>query len=147
MPTLLTKGNIVPQKWMSVSEKQDGQNKITKDFLIDFISNRVPERRNEHSKIKPKSFGYKVILLKSGTGSGKSTVLPPELYYKFFEKKHKTIVITEPRRLTAESIPEDILKYHSKLKMGVNIGWQTKNISRNSCYFRYMYQNESFLYQ
>ena len=130
LPTLKTEGNVVPQNWMNKKEKNKALHQIPLDYISDFISDRLPLRRGQNAKIKPKCMGDRVILLKSGTGSGKSTNIPSQLYYVFFEKLHKNIGITEPRRLTVETIPEDILEWQPQLKMGKNIGWQIKGIDR-----------------
>lgn len=127
-PTLLTAGNIVIKKWMTPVEKRKAEHESSIDFILDFISDRTPSRRGGESKIKPKGFGGKVLLLKSGTGSGKSTVLPPGLYDRFFDNLHKNIGITEPRILTTVDIPLGILSYNPQLKLGQNIGYQTGSI-------------------
>lgn len=127
-PTLLTAGNIVIKKWMTPVEKRKAEHESSIDFILDFISDRTPSRRGGESKIKPKGFGEKVLLLKSGTGSGKSTVLPPGLYDRFFDNLHKNIGITEPRILTTVDIPLGILSYNPQLKLGQNIGYQTGSI-------------------
>jgi len=130
LPTLITRGNVVPQKWMNTAEKRKLENQVSIDFILDFLIDRMPNKRKQYSKFRAKNLGDKVILLKSGTGSGKSTNLPPQLFYTFFKKLFKNIAVTEPRRLTTESIPEDILEFQPELKMGDNIGWQTKAVSR-----------------
>lgn len=130
-PTLLLQGNIISQKWMNVTEKRKIQNQISIDFIMDFITDRMPSRRGKKSKIRANNLGDKVILLKSGTGSGKSTNIPPKLYFAFFDKLFKNIAVTEPRKLTTETIPEDILEFQSELKMKINIGYQTKSINRS----------------
>ena len=116
MPTLLEPGAIVIEKWMSTTKKTLAQNQISLDFLIDHISERMPLRRGNHPKIKSKSIGYRVLLLKSGTGSGKSTTIPPALYNKFFDNLKKNIGITQPKRATTQSIPYDIIKWNKELK-------------------------------
>lgn len=82
----------------------------------------------------------RVLILRSSTGSGKSTVIPPELYYKFFDKLGKrNICCTQPRVLTSIEIPKTIIPFHSgsavkagrtALKMGDNIGFQNGVISK-----------------
>lgn len=127
-PTLLTSGNIVLQKWMSAIEKRQAEHDISLNFILDFISNRMPSRRGQMAKIKSKNMGDKIIILKSGTGSGKSTTLPVGLYDRFFENLHKNVIITEPRILTAVDIPLTILPYNPQFKLGQNIGFQTGSI-------------------
>ena len=132
LPTLLSKGNVVPQKWMNSIEKRKAENQITIDFIIDFIADRVPRRRNEYPKKKPKKIGDKILILKSGTGSGKSTILPPYLYNKFDSKLHKNISVTQPRRLTATCIPYQIVQYNKNFHMEKNIGYQTGIVEKKA---------------
>lgn len=129
-PTLLTPGKVIVQKWMTPLEKRKASYQLSIDFILDFIQDRLPSRRHIQPKIKSRSMGDRVILLKSGTGSGKSTNLPPYIYNRFHEKLHKDIAIAEPRRLTTESIPYDILQYFNNIKMGENIGYQTSLINK-----------------
>lgn len=130
MPTLLTEGAIVIQNWMTAVQKRKAKYQISLDFLLDFISDRTPPRRKQNPKIIPKSIGDKVILLKSGTGSGKSTTIPPGLYDRFYDNLKKDIGITQPTRLTTQLIPYDILQYNKHLRMEYNIGYQTGIISK-----------------
>lgn len=127
LPTLLKKNVIIPH----MGEKKE---QITDIRGIDFIMNWMSNRINNPSNIK--SISDKIIILKSATGSGKSTVFPTEFYLRFFNKMKKNIIVTQPRILTAISIPKDIANEPSyKMKnrtdnMGIelykNIGYQTK---------------------
>ena len=128
MPTLLEPGAIVIEKWMPSNKKLLAENQISLEFLIDHIAERTPSRRGNFSSIKPKNIGYKVLLLKSGTGSGKSTTIPPALYNRFFENLKKNVGITQPTKATTQSIPYDIIKWNREFKMEENIGYQTGEI-------------------
>ena len=128
MPTLLESGAIVIEKWMPSNKKLLAENQVSLEFLIDHIAERTPSRRGNFPSIKPKNIGYKVLLLKSGTGSGKSTTIPPALYNRFFENLKKNVGITQPTRATTQSIPYDIIKWNRELKMEENIGYQTGEI-------------------
>lgn len=70
-----------------------------------------------------KDITTKLIILNSGTGSGKSTVLTPYLYQKIFPDTN--VVLTQPRRTTVISIANDIKAFNKSLVQGVNIGFQT----------------------
>jgi len=84
------------------------------------------------------------MILKSSTGSGKSTVIPPEFYHRFFnDTKRRNIACTQPRVLTSIEIPKTILPFHSReflnsigknsrtpLEMGENIGFQNSVIAK-----------------
>jgi len=72
----------------------------------------------------------RVLVLKSETASGKSTLFPPELYKKFKDKlelKKQNIICTQPRVLTAIQNVEEIMVHNYKtFKKGDTIGWLTK---------------------
>lgn len=130
LPTLLTEGNVVPQKWMSTIEKRHAITMKSIDFVMEFVDKRMPKKRGKYPKIKAKKIGDRVLILKSGTGSGKSTTLPPYLYNQFNDRLHKNIAITQPRRLTAIDIPYQIVQFNPNLQIEKNIGYQTGTISK-----------------
>ncbi len=130
LPTLLRKGFVVPPEGMSKHDKEKLENTISIDYLLNFISNRIPKDRNGKIPITPTRYGDKVIILKSKTGSGKSTVLPPALYNTFMERTKKNIIVTQPRILTAIDIPNTIVKYDKNLQIEKNIGYSTKDFKR-----------------
>jgi HrpA-like RNA helicase len=127
LPTLLKENVIIPH----MNEKK---NQISNIRGIDYIMNWFKDRIDNPNNIK--TISDKIVILKSATGSGKSTVFPTEFYLRFFNKMKKNIIVTQPRILTTISIPKDIANEPSyKLKnrtdnMGIelykNIGYQTK---------------------
>lgn len=125
-PTLLRRGFIVP-RGDSDKYKKIAQNSISIDIILHHISDKVPEAGTSYVKDFARSYGYKVILLKSQTGSGKSTTLPPYLYKSFFHRSNRSIICTQPRVLTALDIPEGLPEYYPFLKMGTNLGYSTKS--------------------
>jgi HrpA-like RNA helicase len=98
-----------------------------KDYILEWFRHRVPERKGGIPNIKAKSVNDRIMILRSGTGSGKSTTLGPEFYIQFYEATKRNIAVTQPRVLTAMQIPEDIAEIYGKfgIKMGENIGYQT----------------------
>ena len=126
MPTLLEKGKIVKAKWMDPVLKREIDTKSSIEVLVDFITDRSWVE-GEPPKMKLKSLGDKVIVLKSGTGSGKSTILPPELHKKFFESKRKNIIVTEPTVVIASDVPYQIIMWND-LTLGQDIGFQTGSL-------------------
>ena len=104
LPTLLQEGSIIKQSWM---KGLSGKTSI--EYLVDYISD-----------MKHNNYWERILLLKSGTGSGKSTTIVPALYDKY----KWNVAITQPRRLTAMDIPQQIIQYNDNLKIGENIGYQ-----------------------
>jgi HrpA-like RNA helicase len=75
----------------------------------------------------PKSPSDRIVVANSTTGSGKSTVMPTELFLAFPERLRK-VYVTQPRVVTAIDIPKTIIEvpvYAKKFSMGKNIGYQT----------------------
>jgi hypothetical protein len=130
MPTLLEKGKVVKEKWMSTKTKRNIDNMSGIDFLVEYIGDRMWDDISSPPIVKLRGPGSKVLVLRSGTGSGKSTLLPPFLYNKFFESTHKNIICTQPSIATATDIPYQILMYNPNLRLGENIGFQTGNLTR-----------------
>lgn len=127
LPTLLKENVIIPH----MNEKKE---QISNIRGIDYIMNWFKERIENPKKITTVS--DKIVILKSATGSGKSTVFPSEFYLRFSKLMNKNILVTQPRILTTISIPKDIASISSYKKenrtdnMGIelykNIGYQTK---------------------
>lgn len=116
LPTLLRKGNLKPAMGES-KELLDTYRPI--DYILDWFEIRLNR--------EPKSLDDRFIVALSTTGTGKSTVLPVEIYLKFSEKL-KNIIVTQPRVVTAIDIPKTIINvpvYKNKMKLGKNIGFQT----------------------
>ena len=127
LPTLLKENVIIPH----MNEKKE---QITNIRGIDYVMNWFKERIENPKNIK--TISDKIVILKSATGSGKSTVFPSEFYLRFTKTMNKNILVTQPRILTTISIPKDIAnidsykKENRKDNMGIelykNIGYQTK---------------------
>lgn len=85
----------------------------------------------------------KVIIIKAGTASGKSTVLP----VAFGEiAKVKNVCLTVPTRMIAETTPASIIPFNKNMRMGDTIGYQTGVISRLPKKGLYIYTT-AILYQ
>lgn len=130
LPTLLRPGFLVPSKSTTKAEAEKLKTIIPIDYIINFISDRIPLKRGAKPKILPKSIGDKVIILKSNTGSGKSTVLPPYLYTKLFERTRKNIAVCVPTILVTIDITLGIPIHSPELKLDVNLGYNTGNFKR-----------------
>ena len=100
------------------------------DFISEWFAKRLPRRRGAIPQIRSSGIHDRIMLLHSKTGSGKSVTLPAELYVRFHEVVGGGIVVTQPRVLLAKSLPLDIVKYYPEIKLGHNIGYQTKEFVR-----------------
>jgi len=129
-PSLLVPGNVIPQPWMSSAERTFIETRPGIDYVIDWIQKFIPEKRGQHPKKPAKSPGERYLAFKSGTGSGKSTTLPPNLYRTFFEGLHKNIAMTEPRVMNCTNITDEIASYNSDFKIGENLGFSTGNFKK-----------------
>lgn len=130
LPTLLLPGKVVPQSWMSSADKQYIETQPGIQYVIKFLEQFIPARRNQPPLKPAKSPGERYLAFKSGTGSGKSTTLPPYLYNTFFDGLHKNIGMTEPRVFNCIDIVDSIAKYNTNLKIGDNLGYSTGNFKK-----------------
>lgn len=66
----------------------------------------------------------RVLVLKAETASGKSTLLPPEIYKQ--NLTGRGIICTQPRVLTAIQNVNEMVKFNKVMVKGQTIGWMTK---------------------
>lgn len=125
LPTLLRDGFIVPNSKFSKREKSRIKDMKSIDYIMEFIGDRTPRVGGSAPKIVPKTPGDKVIVLKSDTGSGKSTVLAPFLYETFQERTRRSMAITQPRVLTAVDIATGLPEFYPFLELDKNLGYST----------------------
>lgn len=136
-PTLLVKGKLIATKW---SPKQSELDKITPiDYIMDWFDSRTPKSFGSSASISFTTPADRILIIKSSTGSGKSTVMPAELYHRFQDRTRKNIACTQPTVLTAKDIPvnqvapfnsaESLKEFgfpnRTPLVLGENIGYQT----------------------
>jgi HrpA-like RNA helicase len=104
-PTLLVKGNLL-----------NDPDCVPIDYVCDYVSERISKR----------GVANRVFIVHASTGSGKSTIIPPELYRRLNEKLgRRNILCTQPRVLTAIELPIRVTEFIPEMKMGKNIGYQT----------------------
>ena len=126
-PTLLKKGVLRP----GMSERQEDLDKyIAVEYILEWFGKKIDNLNNA------KDVNDRIIIIESQTGSGKSTTLPTELYLKFNKQLRGNIVVSQPRVLTAISIPNTIANidsYKQKnrsdgqgMEFGKNLGYATK---------------------
>lgn len=118
LPTLLIKGKL-----KNPTPSYNGPS-LKDEIPIQYILNWFRIRLNRTG------LSERVLILKSETASGKSTLFPPELYKAFIKgsKDGRGIICTQPRVITAIENVNEMLKHYSNVfKLGTNIGWSTKH--------------------
>jgi HrpA-like RNA helicase len=127
--TLLTKGSLIP---MMGEKKEDLDKLVPIDYIMDWFKAKLSVKNAS-------SMSDRVVVLKSLTGSGKSSSIAPTLYLRFFKQYRKRIVITQPRVLTAMEIPKDISLINAykkpnrdglSIELYRNLGWQSQEFVR-----------------
>lgn len=94
MPTLLDRGKLVGEGLSDV---------IPIDYIIDWFRSRITRR----------GIVNRVLILKSETASGKSTVLPSRLYNARVGDPLRGMIVTQPRVVTAIENVNEIRKHNS----------------------------------
>lgn len=99
------------------------------DFIADLVQKKLPDPVSRSRNItKP---GDLLILIRAGTAAGKSSLIPKVLYEKIYGSVGRNIIVSEPRVITAESIPKEICKHSrdatsgARFEIGINIGYKT----------------------
>jgi HrpA-like RNA helicase len=118
-PTLLRKGMVIGT---------DSKNIRAIDYLLRILDERVAHNGMFPRGVKKASDRF--LVLESGTGSGKSTTLPPEIFLKFQESLKGRLAITQPRIINTIQIAESIPRFYKDMKFGQNIGYSTGFIKR-----------------
>lgn len=105
------------------------------DVPIDYITQWLKSRMSVYGGAAPKSPKDRVLVVKSQTGSGKSTVLPVHVFYLLRGPKTRTrtpytgrsVLCTQPRVLTAVSLGKDIgeASFYPTMILGQTVGYQT----------------------
>lgn len=134
-PTLFRKGSLRPPSSLDPSISKDiveNEQKALDDFQpIFYIIDHLKNKTKNYKTIEDR-----VLILKSGTGSGKSTAFPVETYKTFKDIPgigDKTMICLQPSTLTATQIPMDTSKepaYKDVLKFGQNIGYQIGELQK-----------------
>lgn len=125
LPTLLRKGHLKPLMG-ETNEFLDSQ--IPVEYILSWFESKIRK--------DPKNNSDRILIISSTTGSGKSSVLPTEMYLKFKDSGLlNNIIVTQPRVVTAIDIPKTIVGipvYKNKLKLGKNIGFQTGDFTKKN---------------
>jgi len=136
LPTLYHKGALRPH----MGEKQKDLNELVPiHYIMDWFDKRIPASQDGTPQIPATSVSDRVVILRSGTGSGKSTSISPVFYRRFSNRmKRGQIILTQPTQLTTQSIAYDIgdiasFKDESEgmpaIELFKNLGYQYKETS------------------
>lgn len=133
LPSLYRKGNLVP---MMGEKQKDLDEMLPINYIMDWFDKRIPMNKMGEPRIPIQSISDRVVILQSGTGSGKSTSIAPTLFRKFYKRwSHSQIIITQPTQFTTQSITFDIDSIESfkeekenipAIKLFKNLGYQYK---------------------
>jgi len=102
------------------------------NYIIEWIRKRMPE----FGGAPPRVPADRVLIVKSETGSGKSTVLPAYIFRLLRSEKTESrirlgrggVICTQPRILTAQTLARDMSadgKNYPDLVLGETVGYQT----------------------
>ena len=84
MPTtMLMPGMVGIEQHMSNVEIERIHSITAKDYILNWFIQRIPTNKEDLPNIKPSRAGSKILILKSGPGSGKSVTIGTEIYLKF----------------------------------------------------------------
>jgi superfamily II DNA/RNA helicase len=143
LPTLLVAGNLMPTLQPDDKLYKETKHELDKykpiDYIMTWFKTRYPGIGRQEKE--PITIADRVLILRSKTGSGKSSALPPMLYKTFIygttnEKQSPIVLCTQPRRVTAKELATEAAtkSYFVPLELGVNVGYQTGIISEKAKY-------------
>jgi hypothetical protein len=124
-PTLLVKGSLSGE----IGEKN--KHKIPIDYIID----RIKSKMYEYNHIKPTNVNDRIFIIRSETGSGKSTVLPAYVFRLLRGQRSSSktllstagVICTQPKVLTAQALAWDQAHdtNYPDLQLGTTVGYQS----------------------
>ena len=126
-PTLLVKGSLV----LANEAKMAKANRdLPVNYIISWIKNRMPEFGHNKANLEDR-----ILVVRAETGSGKSTVLPVEVFRILRSKTTplseryigKNVICTQPRVLTAIALANDVSgrAWNPDIILGKTVGYQT----------------------
>ena len=130
LPTLLVPGSLR----LTGETPPAGQAPI--DFITSWLRKRMPEYGGRDA-----SLANRVLIVRAETGSGKSTVLPVEVFRILRNKntpvelryRGPSVICTQPRVLTAIALATDVAvgrsSWNFDMRLGETVGFQTGPVS------------------
>lgn len=124
LPTLMLKEMYI---WPEGSKLTSEEERMTKDWrAIDIYLKILNE------KLQIPGIINRISCLISFTGSGKSTVYPPETYKQLLKKYNRALMMSEPRKNLTNNAINDITNYETKWKLGKELAIHTGDIKVQS---------------
>jgi HrpA-like RNA helicase len=128
--TLLQPGKVIIPNGIPDHERKRIHEMKAIDYIMEWFTERIPTHMGGSPMISSRGPQDRVLVLRAGTGSGKSVTIGPELYARFIGKglgSGRSVGITQPRILTATGKPREISEIPSMnfLRFGENLGYQT----------------------
>lgn len=121
LPTLLQKGSLVANDPAMQSQLD---NIVAIEYIMDWFKHRMEKT----------GLGNRILVLKSDTGSGKTTAIPPYLWTRFAKvgRPHSTIGVTQPKVITAIANAKEVanIDAYPDMKMGQTVGFSTGSSKR-----------------
>lgn len=114
----------IPGQLIAPNGDRELQTKLDKYVPYEYI---IEWLRMREGKVGPNN---RFLVIKSGTGSGKSITIPTEIYINLVRSKSSGpgVICTQPRVITAVDNVKKIMsipKFASVMKIGETIGWST----------------------
>lgn len=127
LPTLLVKGNLL---LLDSAKMAKANRDIPINYIISWIKKRMPEYGYNKANLEDR-----ILVVRAETGSGKSTVLPVEIFRILRNKdtsiaerySGKSVICTQPRVLTTVALANDVSKrsWNPDIVLGKTVGYQT----------------------
>ena len=110
---------------------------LLRDFLIHYASvqRHLPFYTETAEKLVDSVLKNDVVVVKTGTGTGKSTMMPMILLAAGLPGPVRRIAITQPRRFAAESIYSGLSKDYGPALVGFNMAGRRKNALGRIIYY------------
>ena len=129
LPTLYKNDYLISKPWYTPQDKKMSGIEYLKKYVSKF---HIDEPYHNSLNNTIKKMGDKILLIKAGTGSGKTTSIAPELYINL--KYKKNFLVAVPTILIAKEKTYDILEienFSKHLKLGKNLGFVTGDSKSN----------------
>lgn len=120
LPTLLLKNMFI---WPEGSELTQEEERMTNEWKAIDIYLKILD-----DKLQIPGILNRISILRAFTGSGKSTVYPPNSYKQLLTKYNRALLMSEPRKNLTNNGVNDILNYETSWSLGKELAIHTGDI-------------------